>query len=186
MEEKMTYISANSLLEDSFRLAKKIWEGGFRPNFIVAIWRGGTPPGIAIHEYFRFKGIDPYHTSIKTQSYEGLKSTGEVEIKGMEHVIEVVNSEDKMLIVDDVFDTGLTIKAVLDEIRSRARKNTPELKVATVYYKPDKNKTDIKPDFYLHENNNWLVFPHELNGLTLDQIKGKRNDVVRIVLDPED
>ncbi|MDD1770142.1 MAG: hypothetical protein LUO79_03560, partial [Methanomassiliicoccales archaeon] len=112
----MTYISANSLLEDSFSLAKKIWDDGFKPNFIVAIWRGGTPPGIAIHEYFRFKGIDPYHTAIKTQSYAGLKSTGKVEIKGIEHVVDNINAEDKMLIVDDVFDTGLTIAAVLDEV----------------------------------------------------------------------
>lgn len=48
MEKK--YISAQELLEDSFRLAAQVYEDGFRPQFIVGIWRGGAPIGIAVQE----------------------------------------------------------------------------------------------------------------------------------------
>ena len=37
------FIGASELLEDSFKLASKILAGGFKPTFIVGIWRGGAP-----------------------------------------------------------------------------------------------------------------------------------------------
>ena len=75
-----------------------------------------------------------------------------------------------MLIVDDVYDSGLSIEAVIDNLKLKARKNTPHIRVATVYYKPGNNKTDRTPDYYVHETDQWLVFPHELDGLTIEEI----------------
>jgi len=183
MDDELTYIDANTLLLESFELAKKIWNSGYRPDFLVGIWRGGTPPGVAIHEFFRYKGHDPYHTAIKTQSYTGLQSTGKVSIKGIEHIVDVVNSEDQMLIVDDVFDTGLTMKAVVDTFKSKARKNCPLIKTATVYYKPEKRKVEMEPDYYLKVDNRWLIFPHELESLTTEQIRRKGPEISKVVLD---
>ena len=48
------------------------------------------------------------------------------------------------------------------------------MKVATVYYKPGKRLVDIKPDFYVHETEKWLVFPHELQGLSEKEILKKK------------
>ena len=45
-----------------------------------------------------------------------------------------------------------------------------EIKVATTFFKPSQNKTDRKPDYFLHETDKWLVFPHELEGLSSDEI----------------
>ncbi|MGQ3180018.1 MAG: hypoxanthine phosphoribosyltransferase, partial [Blastomonas fulva] len=42
------YISANSLLEDSYRLAMQVIDSGYQPTHIVGIWRGGAPVGIAV------------------------------------------------------------------------------------------------------------------------------------------
>ena len=53
MSDKL-YITGQELLEDSFRLAAQVYESGFRPQFIVGIWRGGAPIGIAVQEYFDF------------------------------------------------------------------------------------------------------------------------------------
>jgi len=170
---KKVFISANELLEKSFELARKIWDDGYYPNFLVGIWRGGTPPGIVIHEFFVYKGMKLYHTSIKTQSYTGIMSCGPVEIKGIEHVIDIINSEDRMLIVDDVFDTGQTMAEVVKAIKKKARKNTPEIRIGTVFYKPTRNQTDVVPDYYVEVNDNWLVFPHELEGLTKEEINEK-------------
>lgn len=169
------YIDATALLVDSVKLARKVWDDGYRPDYLIGVWRGGTPPGMAIHEFLRLRGLEPYHTTIKTQSYSGMQR-GEkgVEIKGMGHVIDVVEATDRVLIVDDVFDTGHTMVAVLDELRARARRNTPECRIATVYYKPEKNETDLQPDYYTVADNRWIVFPHEVEGLSDDELRTHR------------
>ncbi|HLP47790.1 MAG TPA: hypoxanthine phosphoribosyltransferase, partial [Candidatus Kapabacteria bacterium] len=66
------YISADELLEDSFRLALKVYQSGFRPNFIVGIWRGGTPVGIAVQEMLDYFGIETDHIAIRTSAYLGI------------------------------------------------------------------------------------------------------------------
>ena len=55
------YINAQDLLEDSFQLATNIYDSGFRPHFIVGIWRGGTPVGIAVQEFLEYKGVETDH-----------------------------------------------------------------------------------------------------------------------------
>ena len=43
-----TFLTPQSLLDDSFRLGLKIMADGFHPDYIIGIWRGGTPVGIAV------------------------------------------------------------------------------------------------------------------------------------------
>ena len=167
------FISAQELLEDSFQLASDIYDSGFKPHFIVGIWRGGTPVGIAVQEFLEFKGIETDHIAIRTSSYYGIdQQSKEIRVHGLHYIIENVNAGDELLIVDDVFDSGRSIKAVLDQLSEKTRKNMPEtVKVACPWYKPERNATDIVPDYYIHETDSWLVFPHELNGLTGEEIK---------------
>ena len=172
------YVDARTLLLNSLKLARQVWEDGYRPNYLVGVWRGGTPPGVAIHEFFRLHGEDPYHTTFKTQSYVGMqRGGGRVEVKGLGHLIDVITAEDRILIVDDVFDTGHTMVAILEQIRERARRNSPECRVATVYYKPDKNETSLVPDYYAVADNRWIVFPHELEDLTEDELLENRPEI---------
>lgn len=179
------YVDASTLRLNSAKLARLVWADGFRPDYIIGVWRGGTPPGVIMHEFFRMRGVEPYHTTIKTQSYRGMKrGDASVEIKGLGHVIDVVNAEDKLLIVDDVFDTGHTMVAILDEIRKRARRNAPDCRVAAVYYKPEKNETDLVPDYCAVEDNRWIVFPHELEGLTEEELKENRPELWEAALGP--
>jgi len=62
------YISAQSLIEDSWQLGTSILKSGFLPNFIVGIWRGGTPVGIAVQELLDFYGVHTDHISVKAGS----------------------------------------------------------------------------------------------------------------------
>ena len=57
-----------------------------------------------------------------------------------------------------------------------------DTRVATVYYKPEKRKTERVPDFYIHETNEWLVFPHELHGLTMDEIAKSKSPQIAELL----
>ncbi len=173
------YITANELLIDSFRLAEKIHHSGFRPDFIIGVWRGGAPVGIAIQEYLEYVGISTDHIAIRTSSYYGIdKQDKTVRVHGLDYIIDNINAEDNVLLVDDVFDSGRSIRAIFDKLRNRTRRNMPQnMKVATPWYKPSKNVTDVTPDFYIHETDAWLVFPHELVGLTAHEIAANKPDI---------
>lgn len=177
-----TVLSAQELLEDSFRLGVKILESGFEPTMIIAIWRGGTPVGMAVQEVFAYCGVESDHIAIRTSSYVGVDERGAVAVHGLNYIIKKISYDDRVLIIDDVFDTGNTIKAVVEEIRQRARGNAPdEIRTAVPWFKPSRNQTDIVPDFYLKETAEWLVFPHELDALTPEemlQARPKLHDIV--------
>ena len=166
------YISAQSLLEDSYQLALNILDSGFRPSFIVGIWRGGTPVGIAVQELLDFFGVETDHIAIRTSFYKGIAQTNSrIRVHGLQYIIDNVDADQGLLIVDDVFDTGHSIDAVLERLHDKSRLNTPrDIRIATIYYKPDNNRTERVPDYYVHVTDQWLVFPHELHGLTRDEI----------------
>jgi len=161
------YISADELLLDSFKLGMKIHNSGFKPDFIVGVWRGGAPVGIAIQELLAYLGNHADHIAIRTSSYTGINSQlKRVRIHGLGYLIKNMNAEDKLLIVDDVFDSGRSIKAILDTLNAKSRKNTPQdIRIAMPWYKPERNITTFTPEYYLHETDDWLIFPHEMDGL---------------------
>ena len=171
MDEKR-YLTAQELLIDSFKLGLRVFKSGFRPSFIVGVWRGGTPVGIAVQEILDHLGIETDHIAIRTSSYYGIdKREKKVQVHGLEYIVRNANRQDGLLIVDDVFDTGNSIKAILKTLEKRMRNNLPgDIRIATAWYKPKKNVTDIVPDFYIHETDQWLMFPHELDGLTREEI----------------
>ena len=178
-----TVLSAQDLLEDSFELGIKVLESGFEPTLIIAIWRGGTPVGMALQETLSYCGIESDHIAIRTSSYIGVDQRGKVAVHGLNYIIKKIRHDDRVLIVDDVFDTGNTIVAVINELTQRARGNTPEdIRVAVPWFKPSRNETEITPDYYLHETAEWLVFPHELDSLTPEELRECRPEIAAIVL----
>lgn len=182
LNEKI-YISADDLLRDSFQLALQVIESGFRPNFIVAVWRGGTPVGIAVQELMSYAGLDTDHIAIRTSYYQGIdKVANQVQVHNLGYLLENLNYDDSLLLIDDVFDRGRSIEAILAELERLTRRNMPKnIKVATVWYKPEKNVTNIQPDYYVHETSQWLVFPHELDGLESEEVAQNKTVVADIV-----
>ena len=176
------YISATQLLQDSFQLAWKIYESGFRPNYIVGVWRGGAPVGIAVQELLEVLGVESDHIAIRTSSYTGIgERNRHVQVHGLNYLTRRLESEDSLLIVDDVHDTGLSIDQAIRDLTEACKKNTPEVRIATPYYKPGNNKSNRVPDYYIHETENWLVFPHELDGLTIEEIAGNKPELADMV-----
>ncbi|EAR61924.1 phosphoribosyltransferase [Neptuniibacter caesariensis] len=165
------YISAQQLLEDSTQMALQIFESGFRPDYIVGVWRGGAPVGISVQEVLDCLGVESDHIAIRTSSYTGIgERSRHIKVHGLTYLIKRLESEDSLLIVDDVHDSGLSIAQTILELKKACKKNTPEIRIATPYYKPANNKTGNVPDYYVHESNEWLVFPHELDGLSKEEI----------------
>ena len=180
---KKVYLTADKLLEDSYRLANQVIEAGFRPTHLVGIWRGGAPVGIAVQELLAFNGIECDHIAVRTSSYSGIdQQEKQVRVYALGYLVDTLGPDDRLLVIDDVFDSGRSIEAFLGELAGRCRYNMPEnIGIATVYYKPARNRTQLKPDFYVHETEDWLVFPHEICGLTEEEItKHKRG--ARLIL----
>lgn len=171
------YLSADRLLEDSFRLANLVFDAGFHPTHIAGIWRGGAPVGIAVQELLEYRGVHSDHIAIRTASYSGIdQQDAEVRVYGLGYLVDVLTPDDRLLLIDDVFDSGRSIRAVLAELRERCGNALPgAVKVATVYYKPARNVTDLAPDFFVHQTNDWLIFPHEINGLSEDEIRAYKH-----------
>lgn len=177
------YITAQSLLEDSYRLAAKVYEDGFKPQFIIGIWRGGAPIGIAVQEYFDFKQVHTDHISVRTSSYYGInQQSKEIKVHGLHYIIENANADDGLLIVDDVFDSGRSIDALITQMKLLSRKNMPsDIRIACPWYKPNNRKVDITPDYYIHASDEWLVFPHEISGLSPEEIRESKSDLANVL-----
>ena len=96
-------------------------------------------------------------------------------------MIRKLESEDSLLIVDDVHDTGVSVDQIIKDLNKACKKNTPEIKVATPYFKPSNNETDRTPDYYLHKTDRWLVFPHELEGLSIEEIIKNKPELSKLI-----
>jgi len=171
------YVQENDLLLDAYRLSVKIFNSGFRPNFIVGLWRGGSSVGIAVQECLQYLGVETDHISIRT-SYRGMnrymdmvENAHDIRVHGTQYLLENLNADDALLIVDDVYSTGLNMKAVTDRLARKTKRNMPnDVRIAVPWYKPASNHTGRVPDYYLHETDKWLVLPYEITGLTLEEI----------------
>lgn len=187
MSIKKTFISAESLLRDSLELGRRIVSSGYRPTFLVGMWRGGAPIGIAVQEVLDYHHIPTDHIAIRTSSYQGIDQQEKtVRVHAIDYLVSRLEAEDRLLLVDDVFDSGRSLEAVITELRRRCRRNLPEnIRTATIYNKPSRNRASLRPDYCIHEVEDWLVFPHELQGLSPDEILANKPVTVDFLRNPQ-
>ncbi len=181
------YIAANDLLLDSFQLAVNVIESGFKPDFLVGLWRGGSAVGIAVQEGLDFLGCKTDHIAIRT-SYRGQREYTEmvdqadfIRAHGLRYLHERVCAEHSMLIVDDVYSTGSSVNAVIEQLSRKSRRNLPhDIRIATVWYRPTE-KTIRAPEFYVHETADWLILPYELSGLSIEELRHHKPEIQPVV-----
>ena len=174
-----SFLTEQEVIDKSFRLGANVYASGFRPSFIVGLWRGGSAVGIYVQECLQTLGVVSNHIAIRT-SYQGApdyarqlhSATPDIQVHGTQYLLDTLSADDKLLIVDDVFATGRNVLAVLDHLKSRLRKNFPEaVRIACLYEKPSQSRVSLKPDFVIDQTDDWLVLPYELQGLSREEIK---------------
>ncbi|RZV38296.1 MAG: hypoxanthine phosphoribosyltransferase [Chromatiales bacterium] len=177
------FIAANDLLQDSFQLAANIYEAGFRPDFLVGLWRGGSAVGIAVQEGLDYFGVKTDHIAIRTsytgaRSYSQMVDKGEsIRVHGLQYLLENLCSHHSMLIIDDVYSTGSSVTAVINQLARKTRRNLPhDIRVGTVWYRPTE-KTLRVPEYYVHETRDWLVLPYELSGFSISELTENRPEM---------
>ena len=181
------FIAADDLLRDSFQLAANIYEAGFKPDFLVGLWRGGSSVGIAVQEGLDYFGVKTDHIAIRT-SYRGAASYSEmvsradaVRVHGMQYLLENLSSHHSLLIVDDVYSTGSSVKAVIDQLSQKTRRNMPkDIRIASVWFRPTE-RTLRTPDYFVHETRDWLALPYELTGMTLAELREQRPELDSLI-----
>ena len=184
---KKKIIAANDLLLDSFQLAADINRAGFKPDFLVGLWRGGSAVGIAVQEGLDHFGVSTDHIAIRT-SYRGQDSYSQmvdkansIRVHGLQYLLENLSAEHSLLIVDDVYSTGSSVDAVVEQLTLKTRRNLPQdIRIASVWYRPT-DRTIRPPDYYVHETADWLILPYELSGLSIPELREQRPDLESII-----
>jgi hypoxanthine phosphoribosyltransferase len=140
----------NQVYDMLLSLADKIRKEGFKPEVIVGVSRGGWPPARILSDLLG----NPNLANVKAEFYLGVAETkGE---PSLTQPVSVKVAGKKVLIVDEVADTGKSLKLVRQHI---AEQGAAELRIATIYLKP---WSIVKPDYYEKETRHWIVFPWEI------------------------
>ncbi len=187
--EQKHFVDEQQQMLDSFRLGRMIYESGFRPTFIVGLWRGGTAVGIVVQECLAALGVETDHISLRTSyrgrsHYEqGLAAGDAIRVHGRQYLLENMNAEDRLLIVDDVFSSGRHTHAVIESLRRGLKRNMPtDVRVAVTWWRrEDPTAAAQKPDYCVHETSDWLVLPYELEGLSDNEISAHKPAVAELL-----
>jgi len=184
------FIKEQELLEDSYRLAVQIYQSGFRPDFIVGVWRGGSTVGIYVQECLQYLGVETDHIAIRT-SYHGrddyfkqLEQGNEMRAHGLQYLFENLNADDALLIVDDVYSTGRNTRAVIERLQQKNKRNmSKDVRIAAPYYRADASNLHPAPDYFLQQTNDWLVLPYELTGISRVELEAHKPWIVPLLDD---
>lgn len=118
---------------------------------ILVITRGGMIPACLISERMDIRNI-------MVAAVEFYRRDGELlgEPSFLQFPDEALLRGKRVLVVDDVWDSGHTAMAV----RNRARASAAHTDVAVLHYKPGESRyPEAAPDFYAEETNDWIVYP---------------------------
>jgi hypothetical protein len=106
-----------------------------------------------------------------------VRKADSIRVHGMKYLHEKLCAHHSLLIVDDVYSTGSSVKAVIDQLAKKTRRNMPQdIRIATVWYRPTE-KTLQTPGYYVHKTNDWLVLPYELSGFSIDELRANRPEM---------
>ncbi|MGB9959516.1 MAG: phosphoribosyltransferase [Candidatus Bathyarchaeales archaeon] len=140
----------NGIYRMLLRLAQKIRKSSFKPDVIVGVSRGGWPPARVLSDLLDNQNL----ANVRAEFYLGVAETrGEPTLT---QPISVSVAGKKVLVVDEVADTGKSLKLIKEHL---AKEGAAEVRIATIYYKP---WSIILPEYYAKETSCWIVFPWEV------------------------
>jgi hypoxanthine phosphoribosyltransferase len=190
---KKEFLSYDIVRNNALKLAKKIAEDGFIPDVIYVSLRGGAYMGNVISEYFKVLQQSPkspahmkrrpvYYAAVVARSYTGVRqNTSEIRVEGWTYDPKYLRVGDRVLLVDDIFDTGQTINYLANIILDKGIPRA-DLKVAVHDYKYYYDKLEqlpIQPDYWcrkhelsVHDEEQWIHYmSHELVGLSAQDLE---------------
>jgi len=137
------------IVKKALALCDKIKKSGFSPDYIVLILRGGATPASILSDCLGIRNV----LAVKAELYEEIGKPGK-NVNIIQPLPQKLHGK-KVLIVDDVSDTGATLKVIVDHLKSLG---ASEVRVATIHYKP---WSEFMPDYFIEETTKWIVYPWE-------------------------
>ena len=174
------FLTPKRIFDLTYQLGEKIKKSGFVPDCLLGISRGGLWVVRTLADFFDIKDV---HV-VRVIYYKDVKATQTKPV-----LIQDVDKKHlegkKLLIVDDVSDTGGSLDFTVNLIRE---KGIDDFKTAALHYKP---WSIFKPDYYIEEINKWIIYPWEI-GETIRLIMNrditqeeKMNELRRTGVPPE-
>ena len=131
-------------------LADDIKKNCFKFDIIVGVSRGGWIPARILSDLLDNSNL----ANVKVEFYLGIGETRKEPI--ITQSVSMKVTDKKVLIVDEISDTGKSLKLVKEHI---IKMGAAEVKSATIYYKP---QCFCIPDYYVKTTNRWIIFPWEI------------------------
>ena len=153
----------NQIYDMLLSQAEKISKSCFKPDIIIGIARGGWLPARVLTDLLEIPNL----ANVTAEYYVGVAETKNEPV--LTQGISAAVTGKKVLIADDVADSGRSLKLVKEHVLQQGAK---EVKTATLYYKP---WSVVKPDYYERETKLWIVFPWEMKE-TIRKIVEKRKE----------
>jgi len=178
------FLPYNTVRNNAIKLAHRIYLDGFIPDLIYVSLRGGAYLGNVISEYFKIiqdMERPVYYAAMVARSYTGVGESDEVKVEGWTYPPESIRTGDKVLLVDDIFDSGKTINHLVNMILEKGI-HRKDLKVAVHDYKYFYDKSEqlpVQPDYWCRKHDlsvkdetMWIHYSsHELMGLTREELE---------------
>lgn len=152
------YCDWSELGQDVFQLAKKIIESGESFDRVIALAKGGLTFSRSLVDYLHIEEVSSLHIEF----YNGINTSNNTPV--ITQSIPVSLKNEKILLFDDLVDSGNTVKTALDYLKHRG---VSTVRTAVFFYKP---QSVIKPDFYVRKVNEWIIFPNEVRE-TVSELK---------------
>jgi hypoxanthine phosphoribosyltransferase len=177
------FLSFDDVRTNALKLAHRIHRSGFVPDIIYVSLRGGAYLGNVISEYFkvvRRRERPVFYAAVVARSYSDIQEHSQVRVDGWTYNPDHLRHGDKILLVDDIFDSGNTINYLVGIFLEKGIPRE-DIKIAVHDYKVrvwSDIAQPIQPDFYCRkhvienrEDDIWIHYmSHELIGLTHEEI----------------
>jgi len=201
---KKEFLPYDTVRNNALRLAHRIYRDGFVPDVIYVSLRGGAYLGNVISEYFKVVRRDAqpvYYAAVVARSYTGVRESAAVKVEGWTYNPDALRVGDKVLLVDDIFDSGKTMNHLAGVILDKGIPRK-DLKVAVHDYKHFYDRPDqlpVQPDYWcrrhdlsVSDEDRWIHYmSHELEGLSREELEARYyaqdaelRDALQVLLSP--
>jgi len=183
------FLDSRVVRNNAIKLAHRIHEDRFVPDVIYVSLRGGAYLGNVISEYFKLvrKGQRPvFYAAVVARSYTDIHRSERVMVDGWTYSPEFLRSGDRILLIDDIFDSGHTVNHLVEILLEKGIPRE-DIKVAVHDYKIRtfaSEKLPIQPDYWCRrhvvskpDDDNWIHYlSHELVGLEKGEVAANYQD----------
>lgn len=168
-ETKYAFPSWEQIAAECRKIAEKTRAAGFKPDVVLALSRGGLVPARIVCDLLIVKDL----VSIKVDHW-GITAQKDGAAR-LRYPVDIDLEGKKILIVDDITDTGESLSLALDWVK---KQNPAEAKSAVVYHI---NHSKTVPDFFGEEMKScdwaWIVWPwnlvEDISNILLKELDGK-------------